>query len=184
MPAHSVGEMRLWASQFLVPLYWAMPSPEGILNTVPYGCTGTRTEYCATAVVAQLGSRAFQRGVQKLLRVSGTRAAVAGSLVGCQPRIPSPQGILAGGAMSTRRPSQRASAGTARGTTAHVGARLPPVAPGFLPTREGRRRGSASTPIQERQAEFRRLSASVDDLTRAPEQAAQRLTAVCDTRLN
>ena len=60
------------------------------------------------------------------------------------------------------------TSGSASATAVAAGV-LPPVAAGFLPAREGRRRGSASTPIKERQAEFRRLSASVDDLV---EQAA------------
>ena len=102
------------------------------------------------------------------MRVPGTRATVAGSPLGRYARIPSPQGILAGGAMPTHRASNRASGGTA-GAAAYAGVLLPPVAAGFLPAREGRRHGSASTPIKERQAEFRRLSASVDDLV---EQAA------------
>ena len=51
-----------------------------------------------------------------------------------------------------------------------------------MPAREGRRRSSASTPIRNRQAEYRRLSATAMDLAapapggEAPEQATEPLT--------
>ena len=73
-----------------------MPSPEGIRNTVPYGCTRTRTECCTDTPPVQLGSRAFQRGVQTYTASTGTCMTVAGSPLGCHAWMPSPEGILAG----------------------------------------------------------------------------------------